>query len=171
VSRLARVFAYGSLMGDNALRFYKGQPARLDGFHRAFNHASTLRWGTPEHPCPLLGLSPGGECWGVAFEVPAGDEREILRKLDRRESGAEYERRKALVEIGEAKVQAWVWTTRPEYADGRRSPDPLELDRALKAAHGIVGTGVEYVRTLMHALELRGIRDPMIEGIWQRLQA
>ncbi len=168
---MARVFAYGSLMGDNALRFYLGQPARLDGFHRAFNHASTLRWGTLEHPCPILGVSPGGECWGVAFDVPAGEEREILRKLDSRESGAEYERRKATVEIHNAKVEAWVWMTRPEYADGVDNPGPLELDAALKAAHGIVGTGVEYVRTLVHALELRGIRDPMIEGIWQRLQA
>lgn len=167
--RMPRIFAYGSLMGDNALRSYSGQPARLDGFHRAFNHTSTLRWGTLErsHPGPFA----GGGGWGVAFEVPAGDEREPLRRLERRESGPEHERRKATVEISDATVEAWVWTTRPEFTDGDRSPDPLELHRALKAAHGIVRTGVEYVRTLVHALELRGIRDPMIEGIWQRLQA
>ena len=167
---MARVFAYGSLMGDNALRFYPAEPARLDGFHRAFNHRSTLRWGSPEQPCPMLGLSPGGECWGVAFDVPARDERQVIRKLDQRESGREYERRREMIEVAGTRVPAWLWATRGEHANGGRGSDPGELDGALRAAHGIVGTGLEYVRTLVQALELRGIRDPMIEEIWRRLQ-
>lgn len=64
------MFAYGDLMGEHLLRDYGAQPALLSGYHRRFNHYSTRLWGSPEHPCPVLGLSPGGECWGLAFRVP-----------------------------------------------------------------------------------------------------
>jgi glutathione-specific gamma-glutamylcyclotransferase len=158
-------------MGDNALRHFAGRPARLAGFHRSFNHVSTQRWGTPERPCPILGLSAGGECWGVAFDVPGPAEKDILRLLDRREAAREYERVQAAIELPEAStVKAWVRMTRTAYANGGRFSDPSVLEQALRAAHGVVGTGVEYVRTLVHALELRGLRDPFLESLWERLK-
>jgi hypothetical protein len=33
-----------------------------------------------------------------------------------------------------------------------------------------VGTGVEYVRTLVHAMELHGIHDALVETLWERLR-
>ena len=165
------VFTYGSLMGDNAMRHFEGRPARLPGLHRSFNHLSTQRWGTPERPCPILGLSPGGECWGVAFDVPGSEEKEIQRLLDRREAGGEYERVQAAIELPDASTpKAWVRVSRPAYANGGRFSEPAVLEPALRAAHGVVGTGLEYVRTVVHALELRGLRDPYIESLWQRLR-
>jgi cation transport protein ChaC len=171
---LAWVFSYGSLMGDNALRHYKGQPARLAGHHRSFNHASTRRWGTPEQPCPTLGLSPGGDCWGVAWAVPRGDEGEVRRTLERRldqhESGAEYRRTTATVELPAGREEAWVWLSQPEHAGGARWVDPGALERALRDAHGMVGTGVEYVRTLIHAMDLWRVDDAMIRSLWEKLK-
>jgi cation transport protein ChaC len=171
---LAWVFSYGSLMGDNALRHYKGHAARLAGYHRSFNHLSTRRWGTPERPCPTLGLSPGGECWGVAWAIPKGDEKEVRRTLERRldehESGAEYRRATAEVELRTGKEEAWVWLSRPEQANGARWGDPAALEQALRAAHGIVGTGVEYVRTLIHAMDLWRVEDALVRSLWDKLK-
>ncbi|MGH7536693.1 MAG: gamma-glutamylcyclotransferase [Gemmatimonadales bacterium] len=169
------MFSYGSLMGDNALRHYNGRPAGLAGYHRSFNHASTRRWGQPEQPCPVLGLSPGGECRGVAFEIPKGDEKVALRtlehRLDRHEAGEEYARATQEIELEDGgPVQAWVWLSRPRYADGARWPEPAALEAALRAAHGVVGTGVEYVRTLIHAMDLWRIEDPMVRALWLKLK-
>jgi hypothetical protein len=32
-----------------------------------------------------------------------------------------------------------------------------------------VGTGAEYVRTLVHAMEPHGLHDPLVETLWKRL--
>jgi cation transport protein ChaC len=163
------VFAYGSLMGDAALGRYPARPARLAGLHRLFNHESRRRWGGPEHPCPILGLSPGGECWGVAFEVPSDERGAVRRSIERRETARERRRQTRTVETPEGPAEAWVWVS----ANGRWHAQPADLsvlEARLRAAHGVVGTGVEYVRTLVHALELHGLRDPLVDSLWERLR-
>ena len=168
------IFAYGTLMGDNALRYYEttGTPTLLRGFHRAFNHASTHRWGTPERPCPVLGLSPGGECWGVAYDVPGSDRRSVLRGINAREGRDEYRAKRVLVALrgnGDAKATAWV--TKPRVLAAARWPtDPSVLERAFREAHGVVGSGVEYVRTVVHAMDRWHVGDPLIEALWERLE-
>lgn len=164
------MFAYGSLMGDNALAGLRTCPARLAGFHRAFNHQSQLRWGRPEQPCPILGLSPGGECWGLAFDVPPEREKTLLKMLDRRESADE--RRRVPVELStpEGGATAWASISRPEYARNGGPPDLDALERSLRAAHGVVGTGAEYVRTLAHALQAHALGDPLVDELWRRLR-
>jgi cation transport protein ChaC len=155
-------------MGDNALGHLRPRPARLRGWHRAFNHRSVSRWGRPERPCPILGLRPGGECWGLAFELPRRSERATLRMLARREAAGEYERTPLPVELPDGSVRAWVALSRPEYVNGH--DDDLDvLVARLRAAHGVVGTGDEYVRTLAHALEQHALRDALIEALWRRL--
>lgn len=165
---MAWVFAYGSLMGDAVLGRYPARPARLPGFHRAFLHESRKRWGASGAPCPILGLAPGGECWGVAFEVPDAERRVVLRSLERREAADERRRVTQATETSEGRVEAWVWVSREA---GSRDPADLEsVEARLRAAHGVVGTGVEYVRTVAHALDLHGLRDPLVDGLWARLR-
>jgi len=165
------IFGYGSLMGDNALRDCRGQRALLRGYHRSFNHVSNLRWGTSEHPCPIFGLSPGGECWGVAFEVPPQSQRAVMRRLERREGTDERRQTRVKVELPEGPEEAWTWITRPERLDGYSWEDRALLAWALQSAHGIVGTGAEYVRTVVHALELHGLSDPEVQAVWERISA
>ncbi len=167
---MGSIFAYGSLMGDNTFRHYRGRRARLPGHHRSFNHASTLRWGTRDHPCPILGLSPGGECWGVVFEIPPKEEKEVLRQLDRREGAREYRRAQEEVETPAGPVESWVWLTRPERVDGALWHDEAKLLADLRSAHGMVGNGVEYVRTLVHALDLYDIDDALVRSLWEKLR-
>lgn len=165
------IFAYGSLMGDNALRFYDGTPAHLVGFHRSFNHSSTQRWGTPEHPCPMLGLSPDGESAGVAFNVPRRDERDVLRKMGRREAHEEFQRKRVEIRLADGRAtKALVWVTHATALASRPWPqDRDHLEAAFRAAHGTVGTGIEYVRTLIHAMQRWQIHDEMIEALWEAL--
>ena len=167
---MAWVFAYGSLMGDAVLRQYRARPARLPEFRRAFLHESRRRWGTPESPCPILGLvpAPGGECWGLVFEVPDAEGRLVRSKLEKREVAAERRRETRTTETPEGAVDAWVWVSRT--SDGSSGNDLEAVEARLRAAHGVVGTGAEYVRTLVHAMGPHGIQDPLVETLWERLQ-
>jgi cation transport protein ChaC len=163
---MAWVFAYGSLMGDAMLGRYPARPARLAGYHRAFVHESRRRWGSEAHPCPILGLAKGGECWGIAYDVPAGDETKLARDLGRREGTAERRRVTQAVETPDGEVPAWVYVS----SDAEREADEATLEARLRAAHGIVGNGAEYVRTLVHALELHDLKDPLVDDLWGRLR-
>ena len=165
---MARVFAYGSLMGDAVLARYRAQPARLAGFHRAFRHESKRRWGTPEGPCPVVGLSRGGECWGLAFDVPEDDQRIVLRALEKREAADERKRETHTVETPDGPLEAWVWVSRGANGNGSLGLEAVEA--SCRSAHGAVGTGAEYVRTMVHAMELHGIQDPVIDELWERLR-
>lgn len=165
---MAWVFAYGSLMGDAVLGRYRARPARLPEYRRAFLHESRRRWGSPEHPCPILGLVPGGECWGLAFEVPDADRRAVGRALAKREAADERRRDVLSAETADGPVEAWVWVSRAPKGGGS---DLAALEARLRAAHGVVGTGVEYVRTLVHAMEPHGLRDPLVDALWARLRA
>ncbi len=166
------LFAYAELMGEHLLRSYDLRPALLTGYRRSFAHASTLLWGTPEHPCPLVGLAPGGDCWGLAFRVPWSARRGMLRRLEPTERNEEYRRVRLPVRLGEGvEERALVWVSDPGRAVASRWADEEVLGEALLAAHGTAGRGVEYVRTIFHALELWGLRDPLIESVWARLAA
>jgi len=164
---VAWVFAYGSLMGDAVLGRYRARPARLAEYRRAFLHESRKRWGTPERPCPILGLAPGGECWGLAFEIPDADRRAVGSALAKREAAGERRRETLSAETPDGPVDAWVWVSRAPNGGG---PDLAAVEARLRAAHGVVGTGVEYVRTLVHAMEPHGIHDPLVDALWARLR-
>ena len=164
------VFAYGSLMGDAVLRRYRAYPARLPGYRRDFLHESRRRWGTPETPCPILGLAPaaGGECWGLVFEVPDAERRVLQSALEKREAAGERRRETRTTETPAGPVEAWVWVSRTSSGNGEVDLETVEA--RLRAAHGVVGTGAEYVRTLVHAMEPHGLHDPLVETLWKRLQ-
>ena len=164
---MPQVFAYGSLMGDAALARYPTRPARLPGYHRAFLHESRNRWGRPEAPCPIVGLSPGGECWGLLFDVHEEDRPRVMRALEKREAASERKRQKCTVETPDGPAEAVVWVSRGD----KENPRNLEsLEAKLRAAHGVVGNGSEYVRGMVHAMELHGIRDSLVDSLWERLR-
>lgn len=91
-------------------------------------------------------------------------------KLERRELAAEYDLETHTVSGRDGtEVPALVAVTKPAIAtqevwgNGR-------LDRAFKRAHGSVGTGVEYVRAVVHVMELHALDDPFISELWTRLK-
>jgi len=168
------LFTYAELMGEHLLRDYDLQPALLPGYHRSFLHGSTLLWGTPQHPCPLIGLEPGGECHGLAFKAPWLARRTLLRRHQPTENREEYRRTRQPVRLrgdGDTEARAVVWVSDQAAAGQSRWTDENVVTEALLAGHGTVGRGVEYVRTIFHALELWGLRDSLIDSVWARLAA
>jgi cation transport regulator ChaC len=143
----------------------------LAGYRRAFLHESRRRWGTTECPCPILGLAPGDECWGLAFEVPDTESRAAQRALEKREAADERRRETQRVKTPDGPVDAWVWVSRePFLGNGSDARNLDTVEARLRAAHGVVGTGAEYVRTLVHAMEPHGIGDPLVDALWARLR-
>ena len=166
------MFEYAEGMGHQSLREFDAQPAVLPGFHRSFNHESTTRWGSPETPAPVLGLSPGGECWGVAYRVPWTKRRAMLRRLEPQEATDEFERVKVRVRLEDGtEVAATVWISRMDHVRPSGDQELEALHRALLEAHGTAGKGVEYVREVVHAMGLYGIEDPLIARLWERMES
>lgn len=161
---MTKILAYGSLMWDNALATYRGQAVRVDGFHRAFIGENTTRWGSPDHPCPQVGLIRGEGCDAVLFEVPRGEDRLILRNLRQREGT-----RARTVQFGDngRQVRAKSFLPPPE---SRAWDDGESLIRALIAAKGSVGTGSEYIRSIIHAMDLWKIDDPLVREVWEEVR-
>jgi len=156
-------------MGDALLARRSSRPARLPGYKRAFLHESRRRWGTPDAPCPILGLAPGEECWGLVFEIPDDQARSAQSALEKREASDERRRETRAVETADGPVDAWVWISRETERSGSSDVDAIAA--RLRSAHGVVGTGAEYVRTLVHAMEPHGIDDPLVDALWKRLRS
>ncbi|HTQ77764.1 MAG TPA: gamma-glutamylcyclotransferase, partial [Burkholderiales bacterium] len=79
------IFGYGSLMWSPGFHYAERSPGFVRGYHRALCILSRRHRGTPEQPGLVMGLCPGGSCWGMAFRVPAARARRALRALWRRE--------------------------------------------------------------------------------------
>jgi cation transport regulator ChaC len=88
--------------------------------------------------------------------------------LEKREAARERRAERRTVETPAGSLEAWAWVSRRSNRDGHAELETVEA--RLRAAHGAVGTGSEYVRTLVHAMELHGLRDPLIETLWHRLR-
>lgn len=132
---------------------------------RAFIGQSERRWGSPRHPCPQIGLVEGEGCGGVLFDVPSADRRYLFRNLKQREGVP-------LRSVRLRDHRGTVMRARcflPD-AGSRRWEDAEELLEALRAARGLVGTGAEYVRAIVHAMELWQIDDPVVTHIWERIR-
>src|SRR5512147_814033 len=63
------VFGYGSLIWNPGFTFLRSERALLHGAHRSLSVYSHRHRGTPEQPGLVFGLSRGGSCVGMAFEV------------------------------------------------------------------------------------------------------
>jgi cation transport regulator ChaC len=98
--------------------------------------------------------------------VPDGEGRLVRSALEKREAAAERRQETRTTETPEGPVDAWVWVSRASNG----GTDLEAVEARLRAAHGVVGTGPEYVRTLVHAMEPHGIQDPLVATLWKRLQ-
>src|SRR5256886_3704396 len=88
-SRLPRgdlwIFGYGSLMWSPGFSYKDKVLGRVHGYHRALCILSTRYRGTHRKPGLVMGLCPGGSCWGMAFRIGESDVRRCLARLWHRE--------------------------------------------------------------------------------------
>jgi cation transport regulator ChaC len=157
------VFGYGSLVWRPAFAYRDRAPGFIRGFARRFWQGSPDHRGVPHAPGRVVTLVPDGDavCWGVAYRVADADWHDVLRGLDRRESGG-FERHELLVrfaEPGRVAARALVYVA----AEGNPNflgPAPLEQMAAqVRSARGKSGSNADYVEQLATALRALGAED------------
>ncbi|XP_056863093.1 gamma-glutamylcyclotransferase 2-1 [Raphanus sativus] len=164
------VFGYGSLIWNPGFDFDEKLIGYIKDYKRVFDLACIDHRGTPEHPARTCTLeqSPGAICWGAAYWVRGGPEKEKLAMeyLQRRE--CEYDS-KILVDF-----YSWmqetdtfepvltgvlVFTSTPDKVSNRYylGPAPLEeMAKQIATASGPCGNNLEYLFKLekaMHDIE------------------
>ncbi|HZM34720.1 MAG TPA: gamma-glutamylcyclotransferase [Burkholderiales bacterium] len=161
------VFGYGSLIWSPCFPYKARKLGRIHGYHRALCILSTRYRGTRQRPGLVVGLCPGGSCWGMAYRIDVAHVRRALNRLWSREMIRRVYRPR-LVPVRLAARQ----TVRglAFVADTAHPACVRELDlhgRAKLVAQGIGQRGacVDYIRhTLDHMHEL-GVRDPHLERV------
>lgn len=155
------VFGYGSLIWKPGFAFLRSDTALLRGAHRALSIYSHRHRGTPERPGLVFGLSRGGSCRGVAFEVDATIWPEVFAYLQAREQDRGVYReawRKVALASGE-RVTALAYLVNEDHPQFAGELDLAHQLRLIRTGHGESGPNTEYVRnTATHLLAL-GIHD------------
>ncbi|KAJ8758580.1 hypothetical protein K2173_000301 [Erythroxylum novogranatense] len=167
------VFGYGSLVWNPGFDFDEKVIGFIKNYRRVFDLACIDHRGTPEHPartCTLEYLE-GAVCWGAAYCVRGGPEKERLAMeyLERRE--CEYDK-KTLVNFykeGDPSVPSItgviVFTSTPDKLSNKYylGPAPLEeMARQIATAFGPCGNNRDYLFLLEKAMYDIGHEDDMV---------
>jgi cation transport protein ChaC len=161
------VFGYGSLIWNPGFPFLRSDKGLLRGAHRSLSIYSHRHRGTPEKPGLVFGLSRGGSCLGVAFEVDRAIWPGVFDYLQAREQDRgvyrEAWRRIELATGGTVRALAYLVNEHHPQHAGRLSL--AEQVRLVQLSAGESGSNVDYVRnTASHLLTL-GIRDQALLDI------
>ncbi|WP_245639328.1 gamma-glutamylcyclotransferase [Rubellimicrobium mesophilum] len=167
------IFAYGSLIWKPTFEPVTKRRAVARGWHRQFCMLIRGHRGTPEAPGLMMALMSGGRCVGLALEVAAGTERQVLEDLCRRELPfveTLADHRWLQLDTVEGPIRGLVFWAGPTGPNIRRSfPLPLAAAQMARAC-GPRGSTAEYLHNTVRSLEEHGIRD---RNLWtlQRLVA
>ena len=167
------IFGYGSLMWSPGFRYAERRPGIVRGYHRALCILSRRHRGTPEKPGLVMGLCPGGSCWGMAFRVSARQVPHVLASLWRREMrGKVYLPRRVPVALAPGRrVRALAFVADTAHPQFVRELDLRSRARLVAQGVGRRGRCVDYIRnTLGHMLEL-GVQDPHLARILRTADA
>jgi cation transport protein ChaC len=140
-------------------------PALLTGYHRAFCRISLNHRGTPEQPGMVVGLSPGGNCRGIAYRLEPAETPEVLAYLDDRE-GAGYRRCALPLDVGppgqSRQVQSWAYLPDPEHPTHQPGLPRERMVELIATGHGASGAAVDYLRELVQGLEALNAGEPAL---------
>ncbi|WP_103020982.1 gamma-glutamylcyclotransferase [Salinibacter altiplanensis] len=169
------IFGYGSLMWDDWETEFdseKSEEAVLLGYRRAFNKASVLNWGSPDEPCPTLGLEreTGVKCVGTAFNFSDDQEEEVIAYLKDRE-GASFDIVEVEITLSDGtdvKAYTAINDTSADTYVGDKSTE--EVATMIKNAEGKDGKCIEYMRNIYSMLEEQSIHDPAVEELWSAIE-
>lgn len=167
------VFGYGSLVWNPGFEFDEKLIGFIKGYRRVFDLACIDHRGTPQHPARTctLELLDGAVCWGAAYCVRGGPEKEkvAMQYLERRE--CEYDE-KTLVEfyvegdsVQPVLTDVIVFTSTPDKVSNKYylGPAPLEeMAMQIATAHGPCGNNRDYIFLMEKALFEMGHEDDYI---------
>jgi cation transport protein ChaC len=162
------LFAFGSLIWKPACDHVEERKGLVRGWHRAFRLGWDYRWrGNPEHPNLMMGLDRGGECHGILYRLPSGEEERNLSALIRREMRIKpppglpitQTARWLTVETKGERVRAVAFVLN-RGGPGYRGPRPHEeTAEILSKSCGTNGSGAEYLYRTVAKLAEHGIYD------------
>ena len=161
------VFGYGSLIWNPGFAHVSAQQGLLKGAHRSLSIVSHHHRGTVEQPGLVFGLTRGGSCRGMVFEVADTDWPQVYAYLQEREQvTAVYRDVMRPVHLADGRMVgalAFLVDERHEQFAGRLS---LEQQLAMvRAGVGLSGRNIDYVlNTARHLREL-GIRDRQLMAL------
>ena len=164
-SRAEWIFGYGSLIWRPAFPFAERRWGFVRGFVRRFWQASPDHRGTPAVPGRVATLVPAPRherCWGVAYQVPAGQLQSVLARLDLREV-AGYRRRQVVVESGPGRAPlrpALLYTAEPGNPNFVGAAPLQAIAARVARCRGPSGDNAAYVLRLAEALRRAGVHDP-----------
>jgi cation transport protein ChaC len=165
-----QVFAYGSLMWRPETAFVAREVGLARGWHRRFCLGWDYRYrGSSAAPGLMLALDRGGQCRGVAYELPEAGLESELHKLIRREmsmvpSAFPWRWIEVVTKDGPQRALTFAMNRRSgRYVAGLADE---ELAEVLATAYGFRGTMAEYLFSTVCKLEELGIHD---RNLW-RLQ-
>ncbi|KAL3619075.1 Gamma-glutamylcyclotransferase 2-1 [Castilleja foliolosa] len=167
------VFGYGSLVWNPGFEFDEKVIGFIKDYKRVFDLACIDHRGTPEHPARTCTLEQNGGalCWGAAYCVRGGPEKEkaAMAYLERRE--CEYDQ-KTLVDFfkeGEPEhpllTGVIVFTSTPDKISNKYylGPAPIEeMASQIATAFGPFGNNRDYLFRLEKAMFDIGHEDDYI---------
>lgn len=166
------VFGYGSLIWNPGFAFVGQRLALLRGAHRSLSIVSHHHRGTVERPGLVFGLTRGGSCRGMAFEVAAAEWADVRAYLEKRELVTAVYRdvvRPVALDDGR-RVPALTFVvdeTHHQFAGALSVPQQLAM---IQAGVGISGRNVDYVLNTARHLEQLGIRDRALMALVNELE-
>ncbi|KAG6772998.1 hypothetical protein POTOM_024431 [Populus tomentosa] len=167
------VFGYGSLVWNPGFEYDEKVIGFIKDYRRVFDLACIDHRGTPESPartCTLENVE-GAICWGAAYCVRGGPERERLAMeyLERRECEYDKNTRVDFYKEGEPSEPALtgviVFTSTPDKVSNKYylGPAPLEeMARQIATAHGPCGNNRDYLFSLERAMFAIGHEDDTV---------
>lgn len=163
------VFGYGSLMWSPDFRFAERRAAHLHGYHRSLCILSHSYRGTPRQPGLVMGLCPGGSCWGVAFRVESRHAGRAMGKLWLREMPNHvYEPRFVTVRVGQRAVRAIAFVADRRHGQFAGHLSVLQTARMVAQGCGVRGRNLDYLaHTVAHMDEL-GVREGHLHKVLTR---
>ena len=161
------VFGYGSLIWNPGFTFLRSQKALLHGAHRSLSIYSHRHRGTPQQPGLVFGLSRGGSCLGVAFEIDAARWPQIFDYLQEREQdrGVYREAWRSVTLADGTSVRALAYLVNEQHVQFAGRLDLGEQIRLIRRSTGESGRNTEYVRNTAEHLLALGIHDKALMQI------
>jgi cation transport protein ChaC len=161
------VFGYGSLIWNPGFAYVSAQQGLLKGAHRSLSIVSHHHRGTVDQPGLVFGLTRGGSCRGMVFEVADAHWPPVYAYLQEREQvTAVYRDVMRPVRLADGRTVsalAFVVDERHEQFAGN-----LELNKQLsmvRAGVGLSGRNIDYVLNTARHLGQLGIRDRQLMAL------
>lgn len=164
------MFGYGSLMWRPGFEYVRKVPARMEGLHRSPCIYSWVHRGTQQKPGIVLGLAEGGSCSGMAFQVAAENQSDVIAYLRARELVTQvYQETNHPAQIQDGTrprtvpCLTYVVNKHHEQYAGELPVD--ELVQIIAQAEGKSGPNDAYFLDTHRHLNEMGIDDPLLSTI------